>query len=109
MTFCGGLLAVGIAFAGPGPALLLTVVGAIGMLVGVRAVVLALAVDFAAKREGTTLGFVFGLMDGVGALGAVLAGLVGEVDLSRAFLLGGGLALATAVLALLLPLRRAPG
>ncbi|HJM51561.1 MAG TPA: MFS transporter [Alphaproteobacteria bacterium] len=109
MTFFGGLLAAGIAFAGPGPALLLTVVGAIGMLVGVRAVILALAVDFAAKREGTTLGFVFGLMDGVGALGAVLAGLVGEVDLSRAFLLGGGLALASALLALLLPLRRASG
>ena len=109
MVFCGGLLAVGIAFAGSGLALMATVIGAIGMLVGVRAVILALAVDFAAKREGTTLGFVFGLMDGVGALGAVLAGLVGEVDLSRAFLLGGGLALATAVLALLLPLRRAPG
>jgi MFS family permease len=106
MVFCGGLLAVGIAFAGSGLALMATVIGAIGMLVGVRAVILALAVDFAAKREGTTLGFVFGLMDGVGALGAVLAGLVGEVDLSRAFLLGGGLALATAVLAGLLPLRR---
>ncbi len=43
---------------------------------------------------------------GVGALGAVLAGLVGEVDLSRAFLLGGGMALATALLAGVLPLSR---
>ena len=67
---------------------------------------LALAVDFASRREGTTLGFVFALMDGVGALGAVLAGYVGEVNLGNAFLLAAVLALITVTLALLVPLDR---
>ena len=51
---------------------------------------LALAVDFAGQREATTLGFVFVLMDGVGAFGALLAGVVGDFQLHYAFLLAAG-------------------
>ena len=54
-------------------------------LVGLRAVLLAAMVDVAGKRETTTLGFAFAVMDGVGALGALLAGLAGQQDLHYAF------------------------
>ncbi len=62
---------------------------ALTVLVAVRAVMLAVAVDYAGKREGTNLGLAFVFMDGVGALAAVLAGAVGEFDLRYAFLLAG--------------------
>ena len=52
----------------------ISLVLAIGVLIAIRSDVLALAIDFAGQREATTLGFVFVLMDGVGALGATLAG-----------------------------------
>ena len=56
-------------------------------LVGIRSVVLASAVDHSGKREATTLGFTFAVMDGVGALGAVSAGVLGNFDLRYAFIL----------------------
>ena len=56
-------------------------------LVGIRSVVLASAVDYSNKREATTLGFTFAVMDGVGALGAVSAGVLGNFDLHYAFML----------------------
>ncbi len=40
------------------------------------------------------MGFVFAVMDGVGALGALLAGAVAEFELANAFLLAAGLSLA---------------
>jgi MFS family permease len=103
----GALLCGGIAAASSAAWLIAAVVSTFGLLVGVRAVVLALAVDYASRREGTTLGFVFAIMDGVGALGAVLAGLVAESGLANAFLLAGAFALGSAVLgALVLSGRR---
>ena len=51
-----------------------------------------LAVEFAGTREGTTLGLTFVVMDGVGALGAALAGAVGSLDLHYAFVLAAGFA-----------------
>ncbi len=65
---------------------------AVGVLVGVRSCVLAAAIELSAKREATTLGFTFSLMDGVGALGALVAGAVGNVDLRYAFLVAAILA-----------------
>ena len=103
----GALVSGAMWLAPSGFTLILMVVAAIGILVGVRAVVLALAVDFASQREGTTLGFVFALMDGVGALGALLAGTVAEWQLVNAFLLAGALALATGLLVVVLPPARA--
>ena len=104
----GAMLAASIALASSQTALVVSVVGAFGVLVGARAVILALAVDFASRREGTTLGFVFALMGGVGGLGALLAGFVGQGDLRYAFVLAGVLALTSVALALLTPLAR-PG
>ena len=57
---------------------------------------LAAAVDYSRHREGTTLGFAFAILDGVGALGAWLAGLAANVELELAFLLAAALALVAA-------------
>jgi FSR family fosmidomycin resistance protein-like MFS transporter len=65
----------------------------IGILVAIRSGVLAFAVDFSGKREATTLGFVFLLMDSVGAVGAVFAGLIADIQLYYAFFLSAGLSL----------------
>ncbi|MBN35191.1 MAG: MFS transporter [Rhodospirillaceae bacterium] len=72
----------------------------IGAFYGVRSVVLASAVDFAGKREGTTLGLAFTLMDGVGALGAFLGGWAGDFDLAYAFALASGFAMISGTIAL---------
>ena len=69
--------------------------GAMGVLVAIRSGILAMAIDHASGREATALGFIFVLLDGVGALGAVLAGLVGDFDLHFSLLLAAGLALAS--------------
>ncbi len=73
---------------------------AAGALIGVRSCVLAAAVDLSAKREATTLGFTFSLMDGLGALGALVAGAVGNIDLRYAFLVTAVLAAAAGATAL---------
>ncbi len=83
---------------------LLSVLVALGvaltLLVAIRAVMLAVAVDYAGKREGTNLGLAFVFMDGVGALAAVLAGAVGEHDLRYAFLMAGCFSAIATLLAL---------
>jgi hypothetical protein len=61
---------------------------------------LAAAVEHAGSREGTTLGIAFALMDGVGAMGAVLAGVVGTIDLAYAYLLAAGLLITAVVFGL---------
>ena len=68
-------------------------IAAMAILVFVRSSVLAMAVDFSGQREATTLGFIFALMDGVGALGGVTAGLVGNFELHYAFSLAAGFSL----------------
>ncbi len=83
----------------PLPALIALIV-TVGALYSIRSAVLAAAVEFAGGREGTTLGLTFALLDGVGALGAVLAGWVGNVDLHYAFVLAAGMAASAAGLAL---------
>jgi MFS transporter, FSR family, fosmidomycin resistance protein len=72
----------------------------IGAFYGVRSVVLASAVDFAGKREGTTLGLAFVMMDGIGAIGAFLGGWAGDFDLTYAFALGSVFAVIAAFIAL---------
>ena len=94
------LAAVGIALA-PGPWLAIAaIVVTATVLVGIRSVVLAAAVDFSGRRESTTLGFAFAVMDGVGAFGALLAGAVGNIDLHYSFMLAAGLSALAAAIAL---------
>jgi FSR family fosmidomycin resistance protein-like MFS transporter len=85
--------------ASPWIAMILLIV-MIGAFYGVRSVVLASAVDFAGKREGTTLGLAFVMMDGIGSLGAFLGGWVGDTDLTYAFALGAAFAVVSALIAL---------
>ena len=72
----------------------------IGALVAIRSVLLAAAIEHAGSREGTTLGIAFALMDGVGAVGAVLAGVVGSIDLAYAYPLAAGLSITAIVIGL---------
>tara|TARA_Y100001936_G_C16092725_1_gene688025 strand:+ start:2185 stop:3366 length:1182 start_codon:yes stop_codon:yes gene_type:complete len=66
---------------------------AAGAWTGLRPSLLADAVEITGKRESTSLGIIFVFMDGIGALGAVFAGIVGYADLRYAFLFAGILAL----------------
>ncbi|MDH3688004.1 MAG: MFS transporter [Gammaproteobacteria bacterium] len=88
-----------------GTPMIAALVVSLSTLVGIRSGVLAQAVEFAGRREATTLGFVFALMDGVGALGAVFAGLAGEFELRYAFVLAAAFSLAAVVIALFTPLQ----
>ncbi len=97
----GGSMAVGFIPLAPEPATLVLAMVAGGLLlIGVRAVLMAAALEMGGRRESTVLGFLFLASEGLGAGGATLAGLVGNVDLAYALffsaalaLLGGGLAL----------------
>jgi FSR family fosmidomycin resistance protein-like MFS transporter len=94
------LASTGIAFSAQPLPLVASMVAATACLVGVRAVILAAMVELAGRRESTTLGLAFAVMDGVGALGALLAGLAGSVDLRYAFVLAAALAGAAATVAM---------
>jgi MFS transporter, FSR family, fosmidomycin resistance protein len=82
------------------------IVAAMTMLTAIRSGVLAFAVEYVGKREGTTLGFVFAAMDGIGSIGAVLAGIVGEWDLRNCFMLAAGFSLLSVLLACVIPFAR---
>ena len=70
------------------------------LLTIMRPVVLAAAVDYSGKSESTTMGIVFTVLDGVGMLGALFAGLIGEFSLSYAFLLAAAFAMISALICL---------
>jgi FSR family fosmidomycin resistance protein-like MFS transporter len=76
---------------------------AAGALTGIRSSVLASAVDFASKREATTLGLAFALMDGIGALGGALAGYAASFDLAYAFYVAAALSVLATMIAFLAP------
>ncbi len=80
----------------------------VAILTAVRPVVLAAAVEFSGKSEATTLGIVFTILDGVGMCGALLAGLIGEIELEYAFLMAAGMALSAGLICLFLSLRPGP-
>jgi len=75
---------------------------AVAMLTAVRPVILAAAVEHSGKSEATTLGIVFAVLDGVGMMGALLAGLIGEFELRYAFIMAAAMALAAAIVCLFL-------
>lgn len=107
ITIFGNLIAAlcaAIMFLSPGLIILLVVeVIAIGTLVAIRSALLAASVEYAGNKESTTLGLAFAVMDGVGAVGALLAGAVGTIQLEYAFALAAVLAGMAMVLALGLP------
>ncbi|WP_300018462.1 MFS transporter [uncultured Roseobacter sp.] len=72
---------------------------AVAALDAIRATVLATAVDHTDHRQGTTLGLAFVLLEGVGALGAVLAGVAAGYSWPLMFAFAAGFSLIAAVLA----------
>jgi MFS family permease len=70
--------------------LVLGVVVAGTVLTGMRPVYLAGAVEMVGRRESTALGLIYGVMDGLGALGGLLAGLAGTNDLRYALVFAAG-------------------
>lgn len=65
----------------------------------IRAAMLAATVDHSDEQEGTTLGLAFVLLEGVGALGAVLAGLAAGVSWPYMFGLAALFSIGAAALA----------
>ncbi len=102
----GAAGAVGLAFVNTPLAIVGLLIVAVGALTSIRAAVLATAVDFARKREGTTLGVAFVLLDGVGAVGSILAGAVGSWDLTYAFALAAVFSLIAVLIAFVTPAAR---
>ena len=93
------------AFAGGGMLLVGGLVVAGSLIVGVRAVMLATAVEVAQGRETTSLGLAFSIMDGVGAIGAVTAGVIGTNDLRLAIAFAAAMSVVSLVVAAALPTR----
>lgn len=111
ISVSGNAIAAGAAFvAWLSTSIVLTLIAlgvALIVLVAIRAVLLAAAVDHAGNREGTSLGLAFAFMDGFAATAALLAGLAGESHLANAFLLASGFSVAATLLAIWMPRRRA--
>jgi hypothetical protein len=62
------------------------------LMLSVRSIVLAMALEKIGNRESTVLGLISAVGEGMAALGAVLAGVLGEIDLGLVLILAGGLA-----------------
>lgn len=73
---------------------ILLMIIAVATLSAIRAAVLAGAVDHSGHSEATTLGLAFVMMDGIGALGAVFAGLAATISWDYMFSLAAILSLA---------------
>jgi FSR family fosmidomycin resistance protein-like MFS transporter len=71
---------------------------AVTALDAIRAAILAGAIDHTGHSEGTTLGLALVLMDGIGALGAVLAGIAAEFSWPHMFGLAAIFSLGAAAL-----------
>ena len=78
----------------------------VALLTAIRPVVLAAAVEVSGERESTTLGIAFTMMDGIGAFGALIAGIAGNRDLSQAFMMVALFAIVACVIAIKLPFQR---
>ncbi len=69
------------------------------LMLSIRVVVMAVALELVGGRETTVIGFLFTLGEAPAALATALAGLVGEVDLGLSLVLAAGLSLASGVAA----------
>jgi FSR family fosmidomycin resistance protein-like MFS transporter len=99
----GGALLI--AFA-PEPALMvLGAVTAASLMTGMRPALLAASVEMVGRRETTSLGMIYAVTDGLGAMGALLAGLAGGADLRYAFVFSAVLAILAAAMAVGHPFR----
>ncbi len=81
---------------------------AVAALDAIRAAILAGAVDHSGRSEGTTLGLAFVLLDGIGALGAVLAGIAAGFSWPHMFGLAAAFSLGAATLGFVTVFARQP-
>ncbi len=79
---------------------------AFAALYAIRAAILAGAVDHTGHSEGATLGLAFVLMDGIGALGAVLAGIAAGFSWPHMFGLAAAFSFGAAALSFTTVFRR---
>ena len=97
----GGILLT--AFSSSAFLLLIGVIIGGSALSGMRPVYLATAIEMVGKRESTSLGLVYAVMDGLGALGGLLAGLAGTNDLRFALVFAASMALLSGAFAMVHP------
>ncbi|WP_299395941.1 MFS transporter [Pelagibius sp.] len=81
---------------------------AVAALDAIRAAILAGTVDHTGRNEGTTLGLAFVLLDGIGALGAVLAGIAAGFSWPHMFGLAATFSLGAAALGFVTVFGRQP-
>lgn len=86
-------------------ALLLAMIAAGLSLIGTRPVLMATALEAVGTRETTVLGFVFAVGEGIGAAGALLAGLVGQINLAWSLMFAAAMALLAAGIVAVQPAR----
>lgn len=98
-TLIAGLASLAIIFTPHLWTVLSLMVVAVATLSAIRAAVLAGAVDHSGHSEATTLGLAFVFMDGIGALGAVLAGLAANQSWEHTFALAAAFAIAASAFA----------
>ncbi len=87
-------------------AMIAAMIVAVAALDAIRAAVLAGAVDHTGHSEGTTLGLAFVLLEGIGALGAVLAGIAAGLSWPHMFGLAAAFSLGAAALGFITFFRR---
>jgi len=109
VIFIGNVLgtagALGAALSGNIILIIAALIVAAAALTGIRSAILAASVDFTRQREATTLGLAFALMDGIGALGGVLAGYAASQDLTYAFFVAAALSVLSIIFGLTLTRR----
>ncbi|MCH8087624.1 MAG: MFS transporter [Chloroflexi bacterium] len=74
-------------------------------LISIRAVLTAAALDIVGQREATVIGFLFAIGEGIGALGSLIAGIIGNASLEWALIFAALLAFSVGGLVGALPLR----
>lgn len=86
---------------GSQPALMLIgAVGAASLMTGMRPALLAASVEMVGRKETTSLGMIYAVMDGIGAVGALLAGVAGGQDLRYALVFASVMAAIASAIAI---------
>ena len=89
--------------------LVVTMVIAGFWLFSIQPVLWAAGLDVFGQREATVIGFLSVIAEGIGSLGSLLAGLIGEVSLEWAIVFSALLAFSTAVVNQCAPHKETPG
>jgi MFS family permease len=101
--FGGGVCTwlVTVAPGAPGVFFFLMATGALSL--SVRVVLMAMALEIVGSREATVLGFISAIGEGLGAIGAAVAGIAAERSLATALVFSAALSLASGLVAVLHP------